>query len=166
MQPVIIAIGSNVGNRLRHLREACVFLGELSEQPLHSSSIYLTEPVGPSERYFLNAVVEAATDLSANDLLQALKSYEQKDGRPANHDHWAPRTIDLDIISYNNLVIRQDNLIIPHPRYPDRLFVLEPLREIHPNWHDPKTGRPIDQMITHAPAQNWRKTKLTWSYGQ
>ncbi len=162
MEPVIIAIGSNEGNRHNYIQSAAKFLSTLSGKPPRTSSIYLTEPVGPSTRYFLNAAVEIHTRLSPEKLVSQLKGYEKEHGRSPDHPKWSARTIDLDIIAFGSLVIQEDNLIIPHPDYAQRLFVLEPLHDIHSDWKDPKTNIAIGKMLEAAPEIQFRKTNLAW----
>lgn len=162
MAQVTIAAGSNMGDRHRHLIHAKRFLIELSDAHSLSSSIYMTEPVGPSSRFFLNAVIRIVTQLKPAALLRRLKGYEREHGRTTRQPRWSARTIDLDIIAYGNLVIREENLIIPHPEYHRRLFVLIPLQEIDAGWTDPETGTGIRKLIDEAPDLLLKKTKLDW----
>ncbi len=166
MQPVIIALGSNKGDRLQHLRNAHRFLQDLSGKPPRASAIYLTEPVGPSERYILNGVIEIGISLPPQELLDELQSFEIKEGRKPDHARWNARTLDLDIITHGTLVIHQKHLIIPHPEYINRLFVLKPLQELYPCWHDPQSGEFIGKMIGEAPCLQLKRTNLTWDDGK
>ncbi len=162
MAEVIIALGSNKNDPLLQLQKAKLFLKELSETPIIASSVYQSEPVGPSEEDFLNAVVKIETTSEPDKLFQKLKNQEQKQGRPSRYPKWTARTLDLDIISYNNLVLETDTLIIPHAEYTQRLFVLLPLREIFPNWKDIVSTKPVDELIKEAPPIRISKTKLSW----
>lgn len=162
MESSIIAVGSNIGDRHEHLQAAGHFLSALSQQPVKASAIYLTEPIGPATRYFLNAAVKIHTHLAPARLIARLKRYENENGRPAKHARWSARTIDLDIISYGHLVIHKDSLIIPHPKYAERLFVLKPLHDINADWKDPETDMPIKTMINQAANMQIKKTELAW----
>ncbi|MBO6622250.1 MAG: 2-amino-4-hydroxy-6-hydroxymethyldihydropteridine diphosphokinase [Balneola sp.] len=162
MAQVIIALGSNLNDPHRQLITAKEFLEALSEAGVLSSSVYKSEPVGPSEDDFLNAVIKIDTDLSPSQLFNELKKQEKKQGRPSRYPKWTSRTIDLDIIAYDDLVLETDNLIIPHAEYKNRLFVLLPLKEVLPDWKDKQNAQTIEEMIENAPQIRIEKTKLAW----
>lgn len=162
MAQVIIALGSNLNNPHQQLKEAVQFLTLISETPIQKSPIYKSEPVGPSEDDFLNAICVIQTSLQPEKLINKLKEQEHKQGRPSRYPKWTARTIDLDIIAWDDLVIETDNLIIPHQEYSRRLFVLLPLKDVFPNWQDPVSAQPIDEMIAHAPDLNIDQTTLNW----
>jgi len=112
------------------------------------SSFHETEPVGvdPGQPLFLNAAVVGETTLSARALLDALLAIERSFGRERPYVG-APRTIDLDLILYGGDVMEMPGLIVPHPRFRDRRFVLEPLAELAPDWIDPVTGLTIRELL-------------------
>jgi 2-amino-4-hydroxy-6-hydroxymethyldihydropteridine diphosphokinase len=164
MKPVktIIALGSSSGDKHIQLRKALNFLETLTEGDITTSSIWETDPVGPAENTFLNAVVRLETSLSPGALLRSLKKYEESAGRDLSAPKWSDRVIDLDIIAYGTHVCLESDLEIPHPMYRERLFVLEPLLEIQPAWTDPENGDSIDDIIRRAPALQLSKTSLKW----
>jgi len=147
---VAIALGSNLGDR-----EANLAFG-LSALPgfitnLVQSSWHDTTPVGVSADHprYLNGVVIGETSLSARQLLDRLLQIENAAGRtrPAP---MAPRTLDLDLILFADKKIEEPGLTVPHPRFRDRLFVLEPLAEVAPGWIDPGTGLTISALLQRA----------------
>lgn len=162
MESVIIAVGSNLGDRHEMLQKAGAFLNSISKTPVEKSSIWESEPVGPSKYTFLNSAAKISTNLQPAILLGRLKTFEQQMGREKNSKRWSPRILDLDIITYGSLVIHQENLIIPHPEYSRRLFVLLPMNEIAQGWIDPNTGQVLDHMLNNAPDIDIERTKLTW----
>jgi 2-amino-4-hydroxy-6-hydroxymethyldihydropteridine diphosphokinase len=162
MAKVIIALGSNLNDPHRQLEYALKFLTSLSNTAPLISSIYKSEPVGPSEQDFLNAVVVINSDLDPENLFKKLKEQEKKQGRPSRYPKWTSRTIDLDIIAYDDLVLETDTLIIPHAEYKNRLFVLYPLKEVLPDWCDVRDAQHIEEMISKAPQIRIKKTKLAW----
>jgi 2-amino-4-hydroxy-6-hydroxymethyldihydropteridine diphosphokinase len=139
---VAIALGSNLGDRASHLRAA---IGDLHRilNNVRVSSFIDTEPVdvGPQPR-FLNAAAAATTTLDAPALLARLLGIEGAHGRrrPAPG---AARTLDLDLILYGDAIIDEPGLVVPHPRFRQRAFVLDPLAEIAPELIDPVTGKTI-----------------------
>lgn len=163
MAEVIIALGSNLGDRHHHLMQARSFLSDISDTPLLASSIYETEPVGQSStHYYYNAVCRFGTRFGPLELLEHLKEYERQHGRDLSSPRWANRTIDLDIIDFDRRTIHWQRLNVPHPDYHKRLFVLAPLQEIIPEWCEVSTNRPVDELIAAAPKIEVFKTSLIW----
>jgi 2-amino-4-hydroxy-6-hydroxymethyldihydropteridine diphosphokinase len=162
MASVVIALGSNLNNPHKQLCIAKDFLVEISVSEVSVSSIYKSEPVGPSEQDFFNAIIKLDTELTPSQLFKELKNQETLQGRPSRYPKWTSRTIDLDIIAYDDLVLETDNLIIPHTEYKNRLFVLLPLKEVLPDWKDKSNAQTIEEMIKKAPQIRIEKTKLAW----
>ncbi len=163
MAKVVVALGSNLGDRKTHLSNAREFLATLSNGPVRASSIYETEPVGDaSTKMYYNAVCSIDTDLEPLELLDKLKDYEQKYGRDPSAPRWANRTIDLDIIDYNRQIISRQRLQVPHPNYQERLFVLQPLQELFPEWKELHSGIDIASLISSAPKIEVFKTRVNW----
>jgi 2-amino-4-hydroxy-6-hydroxymethyldihydropteridine diphosphokinase len=149
--PIAIALGSNLGDRERHLRDAIAAL-QTSIQHLRTSTSYETAPVGVGPQpAFLNAAATGETALSAREVLDLLLSTEQTFGRVRPYAG-APRTLDLDLILYGDDVIDQPGLIVPHPRFRERRFVLEPLSEVAAGWKDPVTGRTVEELLRRLSA--------------
>lgn len=131
MAEAVIALGSNLGDRLEHLRAGVRGMESLGDVTA-VSSLYETEPVGgPSQGRYLNAVVVLDTSLVPEDLLVALHQIEGRFDRTRDV-HWGPRTLDLDIIAYDDVVVDRPELQIPHPRAHERHFVLAPLVDVRP----------------------------------
>jgi 2-amino-4-hydroxy-6-hydroxymethyldihydropteridine diphosphokinase len=133
MARAYLGLGSNVGERLKFLRRAVTCLGEVvGTRVTKVSSVYETEPVGVTDQgWFLNAVVEVDTMLSAEALLERTQAIERALGRVRTR-RWGPRTIDLDILLYGDLQVKTDSLTIPHPELHRRAFVMIPLLELNP----------------------------------
>ena len=131
MSRVAISLGSNLGDRLRHLRFGADQI-EHRFQVLSASSLYLTAPVGgPEQGDFLNAVVLADTDLPPHDVLVQLQSIEDAAGR-VRAERFGPRTLDLDLLAVEGVAIETADLKLPHPRSHQRRFVIDPLAEVWP----------------------------------
>jgi 2-amino-4-hydroxy-6-hydroxymethyldihydropteridine diphosphokinase len=128
---VYLGLGSNIGDRLSFLSKAVKQLGALPESTVqHVSSIYETEPVGFKDQAdFLNVVVELRTSLEPGKLFERTKQIEKALGRHGNA-RWRPREIDIDILLYDQLIVRSERLFIPHREMLKRKFVLVPLAEI------------------------------------
>jgi 2-amino-4-hydroxy-6-hydroxymethyldihydropteridine diphosphokinase len=144
---VAIALGSNLGDREHYLRSAIGAL-ESSIHHLRVSTFHDTAPVGVgAQPTFLNAAAVGETSLSARATLETLLAVEREFGRERPFPG-APRTLDLDLILYEDAVIDEaPSLIVPHPRFRERRFVLEPLAEIAPDWRDPVTGQTMEELL-------------------
>jgi 2-amino-4-hydroxy-6-hydroxymethyldihydropteridine diphosphokinase len=127
-----LALGSNLGDRLEHLRRAVALLRrEDGVRVVRSSRVYETAPVGPPQPDYLNAVIEAEVEstLAARDLLRACLEVERTMGR-VREERWGPRVIDVDVLTFDEERIDEPDLIVPHPRMHERAFVLVPLLEL------------------------------------
>ena len=126
-----VGLGANLEDPLRQVRQALLELDAIAHtRVLAASSLYRSAPVGFAEQPdFINAVARLRTGLSPRELLDALHLIEKRHARQRSMRN-APRTLDLDLLLYGNLVIREDALIVPHPRMHERAFVLMPLTEI------------------------------------
>ncbi len=131
---VLVALGSNLGDRVARVREAIHALEPLATGSIEASSIYRTEPqaMAKDAEAFANAAVRFDTNLAASDLLAAMQDIEVAMGRPRDHGANVSRTIDLDLITYGDCRIDEPGLQVPHPRAHERTFVLMPLLEIDP----------------------------------
>jgi 2-amino-4-hydroxy-6-hydroxymethyldihydropteridine diphosphokinase len=147
---VAIALGSNLGDRHAILASAVAHLSTILAN-LRRSTWYDTAPVGvsPDQPRYLNGVVVGETTLAARALLDRLLAIEQAAGR-TRPGPGAPRTLDLDLLLYGTERIQEAGLVVPHPRFRERLFVLEPLAEVAPGWIDPETGLTVTALLARA----------------
>jgi 2-amino-4-hydroxy-6-hydroxymethyldihydropteridine diphosphokinase len=144
---VAIGLGSNLGDREAHLAFAVDRLRDFLTA-LRVSRWRETEPVDVEPQpQFLNGAVTGETRLTPLDLLQRLMEIERERGRVRLRGG-AARTLDLDLILYEHEIIDRPGLRVPHPRFRERMFVLEPLAEIAGTWIDPETGRTIDDLLS------------------
>ena len=150
MDRVAIALGSNLGDRRAHLDFAVSRLRS-SLAGLRVSRYYETDPVGVSapQPAYLNAAAVGETAASARDILATLMAIERERGRERPFQN-AARTLDLDLILFVNLVLNEEGLVVPHPRFRERRFVLEPLAEIAPDMVDPVTGSTVAELLTRS----------------
>lgn len=147
---VLVALGSNVGDRAAHLRYAILRLHELLADLRVSHSVE-TQPVGvpSSQPPFLNAAAVGFSALRPSALLGRLLAIEERRGRTRPY-RGAPRTLDLDLVLFGDVVMNSPALTLPHPAFRDRLFVLGPACEIAPELRDPVTGLTIRQLLVRA----------------
>jgi 2-amino-4-hydroxy-6-hydroxymethyldihydropteridine diphosphokinase len=141
---VVIALGANLGDPVAALRGAVGALAGHGITVTSSSSLYVTEPVGgPEQPQYVNAVVVGTTTRAPLDVLDALQDIEQVWGR-TREVRWGPRTLDLDLISWDTEVLDSERLTLPHPRAAERGFVLIPWLEAEPTAH----------LVGHGPVQS------------
>jgi len=134
MVKVFLSFGSNLGRRENNIQQALEELKNNSIKVLKVSSNYETEPEGyTAQPKFINAAAEIATELKPQELLKIIKNIEKKLGRQKTFK-WGPRLIDIDILTYGEQNIQEKELTIPHPLMKQRNFVLEPLKEIAPDF--------------------------------
>ncbi|MEQ1832672.1 MAG: 2-amino-4-hydroxy-6-hydroxymethyldihydropteridine diphosphokinase [Candidatus Eisenbacteria bacterium] len=149
-----IGLGSNLGDREASLRQA---LEQLAQAPdtvvVRASSLYDTEPVGVEDQpHFLNAVAQLETQLTPRQLLWNLMLIERRLGR-VRTQRWGPRTIDLDLLLYEDTVIEDDDFQLPHPELAKRSFVLVPLVELEPMLTHPVTGETMLALLQRLGAR-------------
>ncbi|SFB23039.1 MULTISPECIES: 2-amino-4-hydroxy-6-hydroxymethyldihydropteridine diphosphokinase [unclassified Bacillus (in: firmicutes)] len=145
-----ISLGANMGDRVQTLLEAIKLLNEHEKIRLvNNSSVYETDPVGYEDQdLFLNMVIQVLTDLSAEELLEVCLEIELQLGRK-RLVRWGPRTIDLDILLYNQENIETEKLFVPHPRMLERGFVLIPLLEMNQDIQIPNLDKPVQFYLDH-----------------
>lgn len=153
MKLVYLGLGSNIGDREAMIDAA---LGELDQGELslnRRSGLYETEPIGlAGQRWFLNMVAEFQTDLFPLQLLHRLQRVETQFGRLRRLPN-GPRTLDIDILLYSNVVLKTSQLELPHPRFRERRFVLAPLAELNPELRDPVTGSTMAALLAGLQGQ-------------
>jgi 2-amino-4-hydroxy-6-hydroxymethyldihydropteridine diphosphokinase len=145
---VVVAFGSNIGDRERHIREAAEQVAALLHD-FQLSPIIETDPVGEGlegDPRYLNAVGVGRSDLGAAELLACLQAIEAAAGRTRSYPG-APRTLDLDLILRDDEILRSETLQVPHPRFRERRFVLGPLAAIAPDLRDPVSGLTMRELL-------------------
>ncbi len=158
MSRVFIGLGSNEGNRLQAISRAIRLLSALPGTRLvQMATIRETEPVGgPPQGPYLNTAVELDTVIAPRQLLDALHDIERRLGRQHSTQRWGPRSIDLDLLFYNEQIIKESGLCVPHPRLHERVFVLEPLVQLDSHLIHPVLQRSVaalfEQLLTTSPA--------------
>lgn len=144
--PVLIALGSNLEDPRAQLFRAIDRLEAIPELRVKKiSTLITTESVGHPGPPYANACLRADTVLLPRELLKRLQAVETEAGR-VRSEKWAPRTLDLDLIFYDDLKSAAPALVLPHPRFRDRGFVLGPAAEIEPYWRDPETGQTLAEL--------------------
>ena len=153
---VYLALGSNLGNRLENLKQAIVSLTPQLEVK-SKSQVYETPPWGYEDQpKFLNQVIKAETYLDPERLLKHLKRLEVALGRKNSFPN-GPRSIDMDLLFYDDLVLNKPSLVLPHPRLHERAFVLLPLMDIAPDLVHPVTGKTVREMAEQCSMEGIEK---------
>jgi len=147
---VAISMGSNLGNRLSSLRKAVLLIKSEGINIIKTSDVFETPPFGVTNQpRFLNACILIETDISPLTLLEKLKRIEKQIGR-IQRFKWGPREIDLDIVFYDEQIINEPSLKIPHPHMHERPFVLISLNQISPKWTHPTLKKTVEEMSSES----------------
>ena len=151
MARVFLGLCTKLGNKEENIGNAIQYIEELVGNVVSQSALYHTEPWGfESTNTFINAVVAVETSLTVRDVIDATKKIERLMGRTYKSvdRQYKDRIIDIDILFYNDLIINDEDLIIPHPLMHERLFVLQPLSEIAPDYVHPVFHKTIQELMT------------------
>src|SRR3990167_8331192 len=151
---IILGLGSNIGDRLHFLRQALVAIKDLPGITVHRvSPVYISDAQLPTlapadwNQHFLNCALCCESSLTPQELLDAVKKIEQHLGRDNQPARWSPRVIDIDILSWHDILIAEDALTIPHPHLLYRPFALWPLADLIPGWRHPQWSQTAEQCV-------------------
>ena len=152
MTEVYLSLGSNVGDSRQHIAKAFELLGK-HLQNLKQAPLYRSKAVGYTDQPdFLNTAVSGQTMLEPLELFHGVKAIEQQIGRTKTF-RWGPREIDIDIIFYGDTVLDSSELTIPHARFRERAFVLQPIHDLNPALIDADSGQTVEQLLKALPAE-------------
>jgi len=161
----VIGLGSNLGDRLRHLRQAATELMHIGRVKARSA-VYETDPVGgPPQPRYLNAALWLATELLPDALLQVLHSIEGHAGRFRSGARDQPRTLDLDMLllgKRGEVVVVTSELVVPHPRLHQRAFALRPVLDLAPELVHPALGVPLSDLLASLPGLDHQTQPIGW----
>jgi 2-amino-4-hydroxy-6-hydroxymethyldihydropteridine diphosphokinase len=159
MHPIFLALGSNIENRKQHVETAIVLLREKVHN-ITVAPLYETKPrYFEAQQNFFNTVLSGYTDLKPWELLQFTKTVQQEVGRVERFRN-GPREIDIDILFYDNMVYKDKELEIPHPRLQERDFVLQPFSVINPNFSHPVLKKTIRELLDTLPEEQRSVIKI------
>ena len=146
---IFLSLGTNLGHRLTNLNEALLLISNNTDiEVLSKSKVYETSPIeNKNQDYFLNQVIEIKTKIEPIDLLNFTQKIESKMGREKHSKKYQPRIIDIDILSYNKLILDKQNLCIPHSKIKFRKFILKPWTDIAPNYILPNSKSTIKELL-------------------
>ena len=153
-----LSLGTNLGDRLAQLKTAKMAISQLNRVRLClQSSVYETAPVGVKDQYkdltYLNAVIIINTNRSPMDILDSIHVIEAEMGRVRTEDRFAPRPIDIDILYAGNTMSDCDDLTLPHPRWAERRFVVQPLVDVKPNLIFPENHKTVSELLAELPIE-------------
>lgn len=153
MNFAFLLLGSNLNDRSALLLRAKEEISMLTGEILQESSVYESEPWGfQSDKRFLNQVVKIETELAPAEVLVKILQIESKLGRQRTGEKgYESRLIDIDILFYNDEIIRKNSLTIPHPKIPERMFTLLPLNELAPSLIHPESGKSVSELLKACP---------------
>ena len=156
---VFISIGSNIGDRFKNFQDAICKIENLENtKVIQKSNLYETEPLeNKNQDSFLNCAIKIETKMEPNELLLNLQKIERLLGRVKSNIRYAPRTLDLDIIFFDNLIIKNKKLEIPHPKAHKRAFVLRPICDIEKNFVHPLLNRKVCEILIQLKGQKIEK---------
>ena len=159
MHHIFLALGSNIGNRKQYIEEAILLLREKINDVM-IAPFYETKPrYFEDQNNFLNTVLSGFTDLEPQELLQFTKTVQKKVGRVERFRN-GPREIDIDILFYDNVVYKDEELEIPHPRLQERDFVLQPFSDINPDFSHPVLKKTIRELLDTLPEEQKSVIKM------
>jgi 2-amino-4-hydroxy-6-hydroxymethyldihydropteridine diphosphokinase len=148
MVTVYLALGSNVGDSARYIAKAIDLLSPVLND-IQQAPLYTSKAVGYTDQAdFLNTAISGQTELSPQDLVQAIGDIERQLGR-VKRFRWGPREIDIDIILYGQQILKTEGLTIPHPSFRERDFVLQPIADLNSKLIDPVSQKTIKQLLEH-----------------
>lgn len=154
---LILCLGSNLGDRAKALHKAINDISVAVGKLLAASPVYETEPFGVGNHpAYLNVVVAFSSNLDPESILAITQKIEKNSGRTSKGD-LSPRVIDIDLISFGSYQLRNDQLILPHPRMQLRKFVLQPLAHVCPHWKHPSTGEFLGTLLLSCEDASWIK---------
>ncbi|MBQ3833391.1 MAG: 2-amino-4-hydroxy-6-hydroxymethyldihydropteridine diphosphokinase [Bacteroidales bacterium] len=158
---VFLGIGGNLGDRLANLRSAVNLIGDRIGKIEKVSSVYMSEPWGfKHAKYFTNVVAKVHTSLSADETLTSALQIEAELKRTRSGNGYEGRTMDIDILFFNNEILNTERLVVPHPHICQRKFVLLPMAEITTDFVHPQNGKTMQQLAEICP-DNGRIRKLS-----
>ena len=147
---VFLSTGSNQGNSIANLNLANILLSQQIGLVKNTSSFYKTSAWGKTDQPdFINQCIEIITPFPPKMLMQKILQVEKQLGR-IRHEKWGPRTIDIDILLFDNIILRDNDLFIPHPQMHNRNFVLAPLAELAPNLIHPSIKKTMKELVTET----------------